>query len=571
MIGRITPEFKDQLLARTDIVEVVGQRVVLQKAGGEYKACCPFHTEKTPSFTVSPSKQFYHCFGCGAHGNAIDFLIELDRLSFPEAIEELAQRAGVAVPADDGAPRGPDPRPLFDLLEQAAALYCQALREHPERAAAVAYLKQRGLSGEVVQRYGLGLAPSGWHFLLDALGKTPAQRERLLTAGLSSERDGRHYDRFRGRIMFPIRDRRGRVVGFGGRVLGDGEPKYLNSPETPVFVKGRELYGLYEGQQALRSPPRMLLVEGYMDVIALAQFGIDYAVAALGTATTPEHIKRLLRSAPELVFCFDGDNAGRAAAWKALKVALPLATGQQPMRFLFLPEGEDPDTLVRKEGKDAFEARLAEAKLLSSFLFEHIEAQHDPTTPEGRAGFVDGVQGLLQGMPAGSYRAQLAAELQRRSGIGAAGRPRGPAAAAPRERRRASAAPAAQPLTPLRRAIALLLDDPSRAAVVAERAADWRELNNPGVALLAEMVDIACAYPGINSAGLVERWRGTEHESAVRRLSQPALIASIPEQGRTEELAGTIDRLNRDMAQQRRAAEIARRWRARNGADGDSA
>mgnify|MGYP001815793681 CR=1 FL=1 len=335
MVGRITPEFKDQLLARTDIVEVVGLRVQLRKAGPLFKACCPFHTEKTPSFVVTPARQTYHCFGCGAHGNAIDFLIEFDRLSFPEAIEELAQRAGMPLSEADGAPRGPDPKPLYELLEQAATLYRKALREHPERDAAVAYLKRRGLSREVVQRYGVGLAPPGWSFLLDALGGGAQQRERLFAAGLLSERDGRRYDRFRHRIMFPIRDRRGRVVGFGGRVLGDGEPKYLNSPETPVFVKGRELYGLYESQQVLRTPRRLMLVEGYMDVIALAQFGIDYAVAALGTAATPEHIKRLLRGAPELVFCFDGDNAGREAAWKALKTALPLATGQQPMRRPF--------------------------------------------------------------------------------------------------------------------------------------------------------------------------------------------------------------------------------------------
>ena len=558
MVGRITPDFKDQLLARTDLVEVVGLRVALKKTGGEFTACCPFHNEKTPSFTVSPAKQFYHCFGCGAHGNAIDFLIEFDRLSFPEAVEELAQRAGMPLPETSDAPGGPDPKPLYDLLEQAAGLYQQALREHPARDSAVDYLKRRGLSGEVVQRYGLGLAPPGWSFLLDALGKSAAQCERLATAGLLSERDGRRYDRFRARIMFPIRDRRGRVVGFGGRVLDAGEPKYLNSPETPVFVKGRELYGLYESQQALRSPPRLLLVEGYMDVIALAQFGIDYAVAALGTAATPEQIKRLLRSAPELVFCFDGDKAGRAAAWKALKTALPLATGQQPLRFMFLPEGEDPDTLVRKEGKDAFEARLAGARLLSAFLFEHLEARHDPATPEGRAALADEAQGLLAGMAAGSYREQLAAELARRTGTRVTH-----AAATPPRRWVSRPAPAVPSLSPLRRAIALLLDDPGRAVQLADKPADWRELDNPGVRLLAEMLDIVGAYPGISSAGLVERWRGTDDERTVRRLADARLIALIPETGRGEELVAIVDRLNKDAAAQRRAAELQRRWRQR--------
>jgi len=558
MVGRITHEFKDQLLARTDIVEVVGLRVPLKKAGPLFKACCPFHTEKTPSFVVTPARQTYHCFGCGAHGNAIDFLIELDRLSFPEAVEELAHRAGMPLPEAGDAPRGPDPKPLYALLEQAAGLYQQALREHPARDVAVGYLKRRGLTGDVVQGYGLGFAPPGWSFLLDALGKSAEQRERLVTAGLLSERDGRRYDRFRARIMFPIRDRRGRAVGFGGRVLDDGEPKYLNSPETPVFVKGRELYGLYESQQARRNPPRLLLVEGYMDVIALAQFGIDYAVAALGTAATAEQIKRLLRCAPELVFCFDGDKAGRQAAWKALKTALPLATGQQPLRFLFLPEGEDPDTLVRKEGRDAFEARLADARILSAFLFEHLEARHDIATPEGRAGLADEVRGLLATMPAGSYREQLAAELARRTGApspragGSPGRP------APRS----SVAPVPS-LSPLRRAIALLLDDPSRAALVVDRPADWRELDNPGVRLLAEMLDIASAYPGITSAGLAERWRGTDDERTVRRLADARLVALIPDTGRGEELVAIVDRLNKDVAAQRRAAEIQRRWRER--------
>ncbi|WP_295887653.1 DNA primase [uncultured Thiohalocapsa sp.] len=559
MVGHITPEFRDQLLARTDIVEVVGGRVPLKKAGAEFTACCPFHNEKTPSFFVSPAKQFYHCFGCGAHGNAIDFLIELDRLSFPEAVEELAQRAGMPLPERGGAPQGPDPKPLYALLEQAAGLYQRALREHPGREAVVAYLGRRGLSGPVMERYGLGFAPPGWDFLLERLGKSAEQRERLVTAGLLSERDGRRYDRFRDRLMFPIRDRRGRVVGFGGRVLGDGEPKYLNSPETPVFVKGRELYGLHEGQQVLRSPPRLLLVEGYMDVIALAQFDIPYAVAALGTAATPEHIKRLLRSAPELVFCFDGDAAGRAAAWKALKTALPLATGQQPMRFLFLPEGEDPDTLVRREGKEAFEGRLADAKLLSAFLFEHVGARHDTTTPEGRAGLADEIRGLLATMPAGSYREQLAAELARRTG-----QPVQRGGAAPRPRPAPRVLPGVPTLTPLRRAVALLLDDPGRAALVLEQPGDWRELDNPGIRLLAEMVDIASAYPGITTAGLAERWRDTDQERSVRRLADAGLVALIPQEGRGAELVGIIQRLNRDVAAQRRAAEIERRWRERH-------
>ncbi|MCF7976451.1 MAG: DNA primase, partial [Chromatiaceae bacterium] len=340
MAGKFSPDFKERLLDRVDIADIVGARVQLKKAGGLLKGLCPFHNEKTPSFTVTPSRQTYHCFGCGAHGNAIDFLIEHDRLEFREALEELAQHAGLEMPtAADSAPTGPDPRPYYQILEQAAALFRRQLREHPQARRASDYLRGRGLSSEIATRFGLGFAPPGWDFLVKQLGQRPESQALLERAGLVIERDNRRYDRFRDRVMFPIRDRRGRVIGFGGRVLDDGEPKYLNSPETLVFHKGLELYGLFEAQQASRQQPRLLVVEGYMDVIALAQFGVSYAVATLGTATTPEHLTRLLRSAPELVFCFDGDRAGRAAAWKALENALPQATGQTPIRFLFLPEG----------------------------------------------------------------------------------------------------------------------------------------------------------------------------------------------------------------------------------------
>ncbi|MFW6258948.1 MAG: DNA primase, partial [Halochromatium sp.] len=301
MAGKIPLDFIERLLERIEIAEIVGARVQLKKAGGLLKGLCPFHNEKTPSFVVTPSRQTYHCFGCHAHGNAIDFLIAHDRLEFREAIEELAQHAGLELPSEiNAAPAGPDPKPLYRILKQAATLFQQQLRAHPQARRAADYLRGRGLSGEIAARFGLGFAPPGWDFLLGQLGQAPDAQTLLERAGLVIERDGRRYDRFRDRIMFPIRDRRGRVIGFGGRLLEDGEPKYLNSPENLVFHKGRELYGLYEAQQANRQPPRLLVVEGYMDVIALAQFGVPYAVATLGTATTPEHLTRLLRSAPEL-------------------------------------------------------------------------------------------------------------------------------------------------------------------------------------------------------------------------------------------------------------------------------
>ncbi len=557
MAYNITPEFKERLLSRVDIVDVVGQRVTLKKSGKEFSACCPFHSEKTPSFTVSADKQFYHCFGCGAHGNAIDFLIEFDRLNFPEAVEELAQHVGMELPASDQSfAKGPDLAPVYRVLEQAASLYRRQLREHPEAARAVDYLKRRGLSGEIVQRFGIGFAPPGWDFLLRALGDTPADQEHLLSAGLLAERDGKRYDRFRDRILFPINDRRGRVIGFGGRVLGDGEPKYLNSPETPVFHKGRELYGLREVQQVLRQPPRLLVVEGYMDVIALAQFDIPYAVATLGTATTPEHIKRLQRSAPELVFCFDGDRAGRDAAWKALQTTLPLATGQQPIRFLFLPDGEDPDTLVRKEGRDAFEQRLSNATLLSDFLFQHLTADLDLTSAEGRAKLDADARGLIQTMPAGTFRGLLEARLAGLVGIDSHARgggnrwSAGQRHTAPNARNQAQAG--AQRLTPLRLAVALLLDQPALARQADAQPRDWHALDNPGIALLRQLIDTALAYPEITPAAMCERWRDSEHESAIRRLSDSGLIAHIPAEGREAEFIGALASLNRTLERERR-------------------
>lgn len=416
MAGRIPSDFIDALLTRIDIVHLINSRVPLRKAGREYQACCPFHDEKTPSFTVSPQKQFYHCFGCGAHGSAIGFLMEYERQDFREAVEELAQQAGMQLPTDGEAVHtGPDPRPLYDLLDQVATLYRRQLRQHPQAPRAVDYLKERGLTGEIAAGFGLGFAPPGWDFLLGTLGADAQVRERLLRSGLLIEQDGRCYDRFRDRIMFPIRDRRGRVIGFGGRVLGEGQPKYLNSPETPVFHKGRELYGFYEARQANRTLERLLVVEGYLDVIALAQFGITYAVATLGTATSAEHLRQLLRGAPELVFCFDGDRAGRDAAWKALETALPLATGRQQIGFLFLPEGEDPDTLIRRAGRDGFEQHLRTAAPLSDALFDRLAEQVDMSSLDGRARLATLAKPLLDKVPPRRI-SRHAGQAPRRSG-----------------------------------------------------------------------------------------------------------------------------------------------------------
>jgi len=545
MAGRIPPEVIDDLLARTDIVELVNNRVHLRKAGKDYQACCPFHDEKTPSFTVSREKQFYHCFGCGAHGSAIGFLMEYEHQGFREAVEELARQAGMELPVGtEAAHEGPDLRPLYGLLGETAAIYRRALRQHAQAHRAVNYLKGRGLSGEVAATFAIGFAPPGWDYLLNSLGVSAPARERLLQCGLVIEQNGKRYDRFRDRIMFPIRDRRGRVIGFGGRVLGDQKPKYLNSPDTPVFRKGRELYGLHEALQANRRLERLLVVEGFMDVIALAQFGISYAVATLGTATTQEHLKVLLRSAPELVFSFDGDRAGRGAAWKALETALPLATGRQQVRFLFLPEGEDPDTLVRQEGREGFEQRLRAATPLSEFLFAHLTEQVDMTSLDGRARLGALAEPLLQQVPTGLFQDMLSARLAEL--VGVAGNRLGTTAREQGRRFRRLSPESRKPLTPLRLAVALLLQHPQLATQVGCLAQDWKHLEKPGIGLLAELLCAIAAYPGITTGALVERWRGSDEGRYLERLSDPSLLPDIPSDGQVAELLGALNTLNKE-------------------------
>jgi len=439
--GRIPQDFIDELVQRADIVEIIGSRVQLKKAGREYKAPCPFHNEKTPSFTVSPAKGFYHCFGCGVHGTALGFLMEFDRLEFPEAVEELAQSLGLEVPRDEKAEQRAPLTPIYDVLTRAADIYRRTLKDHP---AAIDYLKSRGLSGETVAAFGVGYAPGGWDFMLQQFDDREETRRNLKSAGLIAERDnGGYYDRFRDRVIFPIRDSRGRTVGFGGRVMGDGEPKYLNSPETPAFHKGRELYGFFEARRANRQLERVLVVEGYMDVISLAQQGIDNAVATLGTATTPEHLRRLFRATSEIVFCFDGDRAGREAAWRALQTSLPEMRDGRQLRFLFLPDGEDPDSLVQQEGAAAFSARLAATLPLSDYLFRELESQTDTQSMDGRARLAELARPLIETLPQGVYRELLTERLRPKSASDATPSIRSWRVNAPRRARRGnSPAPA---------------------------------------------------------------------------------------------------------------------------------
>lgn len=424
MAGRIPQSFIDDLLDRVDIVDVIDRRVKLKKTGKNFSARCPFHDEKSPSFSVNPEKQFYYCFGCGAGGNALGFVMDYENIDFPQAVENLAGNVGLEVVREEtrgqaNVPAGESPnKPLYELMERSTSFYKDALKNHPQRQAAVDYLKNRGLTGAIARDFALGLAPPGWDNLLKFLGDDETSKARAIAAGMLVKNDsGRVYDRFRDRIVFPIRDRRGRVIAFGGRVLGDDKPKYLNSPESPIFHKGRELYGLYEARRANRKLERIIVVEGYMDVIALAQSGISYAVATLGTATSTEHLERIFRVVPEVVFCFDGDEAGRKAAERALHNTLPTMADGRQARFLFLRDGEDPDSLVRKEGTQAFLDLIHAAVPLEEFLFQSQAAGLDVSTMEGRASLSKRALPLIRILPPGVYQELMFQSLAQRTGL----------------------------------------------------------------------------------------------------------------------------------------------------------
>ncbi|HEY9132855.1 MAG TPA: DNA primase [Dyella sp.] len=523
MRGRIPDSFIDELLARVDIVDVIERRVPLKKAGREWTACCPFHNERSPSFYVSPAKQFFHCFGCGAHGTAIKFLMDYERLEFPDAIEELAQAVGLKVPREGGndAPRE-DKTDLYTLLDSAARWY-QA--ELPKSAEAKAYCKKRGLDAQIVERFRIGWAPAGYDGIMKALGGNDRRMQLLNEAGMvASNERGSKYDRFRERLMFPILDRRGRVIAFGGRVLQSEQgPKYLNSPETPLFHKGRELFALWQVKQANSSLQRIVVVEGYMDVIAMHQAGLPIAVATLGTATTPEHTEVLFRAAPDVVFCFDGDRAGRAAAWKALESALPRLRDGRQAYFLFLPDGEDPDTLIRKEGKDGFERRLKQATPLSEYFFSELAHDVDTASLDGRARLAERARPLIARLPDGAFRDLMAQELEKRSGA------RAVFEAEPTVRR--PQRPVSVQRSLVRSAISLLLAQPGVADEV-ERPYRFLRLNKPGVALLADLIDTARARPGINPAMLIEHYAEREEYAALQKLMAATVVGEAEAQRR---------------------------------------
>ena len=549
MRGRIPDSFIDELLARVDIVDVIERRVPLKKAGREWTACCPFHNERTPSFYVSPAKQFFHCFGCGAHGSAIKFLMDYERLEFPDAIEELAQAVGLKVPYEnsrDNAPRE-DKTDLYAVLDATARWYEGEL---PTSAEAKAYCAKRGLDAETIARFRIGWAPAGYDGVIRTLGTSERRMQLLTEAGMvaSSER-GSKYDRFRERLMFPIMDRRGRVIAFGGRVLQSEQgPKYLNSPETPLFHKGRELFALWQVKQANSNLARIVVVEGYMDVIALHQAGLPIAVATLGTATTPDHTEVLFRAAPDVVFCFDGDRAGRAAAWKALESALPRLRDGRQAYFLFLPEGEDPDTLVRKEGKEGFEKRLREATPLSEYFFGELSHDVDMASLDGRARLAERVRPLIARLPDGAFRDLMAQELEKRSGARAVLEQDSNA-------RRTVQRPVAVQRSLVRSAIALLLAQPGIADQI-EKPYAFLRLDKPGVELLAELLDTARARPGINPAVLVEHFNGRPEYAALQKL-MAATVVGEPEIQRTEFFDALV-KMEQQAIAQRRDALVAK-------------
>ncbi|MGC0916932.1 DNA primase [Pantoea agglomerans] len=520
MAGRIPRVFINDLLARTDIVDLIDARVKLKKQGKNFHACCPFHNEKTPSFTVNGEKQFYHCFGCGAHGNAIDFLMNFDRLEFVESIEELATSHGLDVPYEAGS--GPSQmerhqrQSLYQLMENLNGFYQQGLQQSSAQPARD-YLDRRGLSAEIINHFAIGYAPAGWDNVLKRFGKQSEDRESLMEAGMLVSNDkGRTYDRFRDRVMFPIRDKRGRVIGFGGRVLGNDTPKYLNSPETPIFHKGRQLYGLYEAVKNHPEPARLLVVEGYMDVVALAQYGIDYAVASLGTSTTAEHIQLLFRSTDTVICCYDGDRAGREAAWRALETALPYMNDGRQLRFMFLPDGEDPDTLVRKEGKDAFEARMEQAMPLSSFLFDSLLPQVDLSSRDGKARLSTLALPLITQIPGETLRIYMRQELGNKLGILDDNQLEKlmPKLAA------SGTTPVAPPLkrTTMRVLIALLIQSPQLANLVPSLDG-LSESKMPGLPLFIELVGRCNQNPGLTTGQLLELYRGTNFSQTLETLA----------------------------------------------------
>ena len=556
-MARIPDAFIDDLLARSDIVEVVGARVPLKKQGREYAARCPFHDERSASFTVSPTKQFYHCFGCGAHGTALSFLIQFDRLEFLDAVEELAKRVGMEVPRDTTQRNAnPETRDLYGAMEAASTFFRSQLARSDK---ARAYVGKRGIAADIIERYAIGYAPDGFSALRDALGTDPQRMQLLERGGLFSKNDKGHvYDKFRDRLMFPIHDRRGRVIAFGGRVIDpEDSPKYLNSPETALFHKGRELYGLWQARQANARLDRLIVVEGYMDVVALAQYGVAQAVATLGTATTPDHAELLFRNAPDVYFCFDGDRAGRAAAWKALESVLPRMKDGRQALFLFLPDGEDPDSLVRKEGVAGFDARLKVATPLSEFFYAQLSSDVNLTSLDGKARLAERCKPLLAQIPDGAFGDLMRQRLTELTGVGA--RASSPQTHVPVPRPQRTGGGSQKPSL-IRTAITHLLQRPGLALELRPPYA-FAALRQPGIELLSELVLLIGERPDITTGALLEQFDGREELPTLQKLA----VLDLPGEDANlrAEFLHAIGQLDKQVLQQR-IEELQQRQREGN-------
>ncbi len=558
----IPDSFKQELLHRVDIVDVIERYVPLKKGGANYSACCPFHTEKTPSFTVSPTKQFYHCFGCGVHGNAISFLIEYQGLGYIEAVKDLAESVGMKMPEFEPRTRKPESGPdLYAIMERACDYYREQLKNAPR---AIEYLKGRGVTGKIAARFGIGYAPDGWQNLESVF---PDYGDKALKeAGLVVDGEGgRRYDRFRDRIMFPILNQRGSVIAFGGRVLGEGEPKYLNSPETPLFEKGRELYGLVQARPAIRAAGRAIVVEGYMDVVALAQHGIDYAVATLGTATSATHIQKLLRQTDEVVFCFDGDAAGRKAAWHALEVSLPYLADNKTVRFLFLPPEHDPDSFVREEGKEAFEKRLGDSRPLSEFLLEELKSRTDLGTAEGRSRLAHEAKPLLQKVSAPALRLQLLKALAEAAGMTYEEAaqlteiriPRG-YGSKPAPLQGAERGAQLAERKPERTLLQCLLSKPGYAKELPAELLDHDSFEGSAILMVAEFCR---ENPNADGNLVVEHFRETELKVLLESSQAALLDTRFGDEQTGAEFSGAVERLQERQKRKRHDALIAKKER----------
>ena len=560
MAGPIPQDFIDDLLTRVDIIDIVDSSVPLKKSGKDFKACCPFHDEKTPSFVVNQNKQFYHCFGCRAHGTAISFLMDYNGLNFVEAIEELASRVGVEIPREKGDfNKTRDNAELYELMERVVQHFCLQLRVSPEAHRAIDYLKDRGLSGELAKEFELGYAPTGWDNLLNALGTSDASRQKLAQIGMTLENENSgYYDRFRDRIIFPIRDQRGRAIGFGGRVLDDSLPKYLNSPETPIFHKGNELYGLFQARHQLKDMEHIYIVEGYMDVLALAQYGIRNVVASLGTAITENHLKRLYQVCPQLIFCFDGDSAGQKAAWRAMEISLPLLKEGRQVQFIFMPDGDDPDTYVQKHGREKFED-AGNYVPLSNYLIDKFKQDTNLDTRESMGQLIDGVVPLINKLPAGALRELMIKDIAKLADLNIdslkdlVNQKRTPAKSTQAQHLVSTNQFKKKHNNLIASAISFLLQNPELGAAITADAIN--DIDTQGIEFLRELLALVQKQPEISYAGILEHWRDSKYENRLRELSIRDNLLTEPEALR-DKFIEIIEKIKLDYQQQLRDRDL---------------